>query len=409
MIDSLSHLLPVTTMEGVREDLISQGLKFLHSNQDIASSPLSSKISFLETKGLTPSEINETLMRLTNFQRKNSGGSGTMLNWILNYIVTPLAIIGTGFLVYNLTGGEEEFPKPIDAQDPNTVQQIPSSNDLQDISAATSYRPPLDDNLHDSYDSRSLVHVHEEQPEWAKELSRLSAALSEDVKIIKSKLDDLIAEKNKREADKDGEQMQLQKNSPDDVAVSRAPISIESRFTVLFDAIREFKEAAKSTSNEDAMKKCCGSLIMYIKMLVEQPDVPRYRRISVTNDSFKSSVQSVQGHDKVLESVGFVRRGLYYEWTWAATGSGSDQDAIPDSPSRALLLGTCLSSLEKLKLHGVDAQIDETSNIAVNTPDDASASVVGNPGEPIVESSPTTSTTFTFEDIFQKVKSKQEL
>ena len=70
------------------------------------------------------------------------------------------------------------------------------------------------------------------------------------------------------------------------------------------------------------LKQGCGALVMYITKLCEQPNVPRYRKITTTNQSFRSLVQPLNGHEKVLESVGFVRRTNFYEWVWFQQQNG---------------------------------------------------------------------------------------
>ena len=54
---------------------------------------------------------------------------------------------------------------------------------------------------------------------------------------------------------------------------------------------------------------------MYITKLVEQPTVPRYRRISTTNQTYKTLIAPLKGHDEFLKAVGFSKKGMCFEWT----------------------------------------------------------------------------------------------
>ena len=57
------------------------------------------------------------------------------------------------------------------------------------------------------------------------------------------------------------------------------------------------------------------ALLMYITKLVEQPTVPRYRRVSTTNQTYKTLIAPLKGHDEFLKAVGFSKKGMCFEWT----------------------------------------------------------------------------------------------
>ena len=65
----------------------------------------------------------------------------------------------------------------------------------------------------------------------------------------------------------------------------------------------EEKTEVPVTEEEESFKKGCGALMMYVGKLLDNPSLPRYRKISTSNVSFKSLVQPLHGHSKVLAAV----------------------------------------------------------------------------------------------------------
>lgn len=49
----------------------------------------------------------------------------------------------------------------------------------------------------------------------------------------------------------------------------------------------------------------------------------RYHRLSTANSTFKSSVASLLDHEKLLEALGFQKRGTFWEWQTAPPNSSS--------------------------------------------------------------------------------------
>lgn len=332
-------------MEGeVRENLVSQGLGFLRAQ---TSSSLGERVQFLEGKGLSSAEVTEALARWRNIKGTTPSKPPTsLLQWLMSNVVGPLAVVATGLLVYNLSGGEEEFPQRPIEQDVLHQEQAPSGGqlvagcDLVQVGVASGGSSLL------------LFPQEEDPPEWAKELHKLTVSLTEEMQLVWTKLDRLIAinESGRSVADETASSAAQQ---PD----PEPPVTIECRLMNIREALCAMQEASKSSIDPDAIKKCCGALVMYVTMLLEHPDTPRYRKIAVSNDSFKSNVQPVEGHEKVLESIGFERRGLYYEWTWiqsppsqaGASSSSSTGVSTVDKESREQLLKWFIANLEKLK------------------------------------------------------------
>jgi hypothetical protein len=318
-------------------DHVSLATRFLTSSASGTTTEPALR-AFLERKGLTTSEINEAL----SVTRKGGGGvggaGGPGWSWLISWIALPLAVLGTGVLVLKLTGGEEEFPKPAE-QEQEQNQQLQLQASSQALSVGD-FGPSSGAGGSDEW--TMLREEHNEPPEWAKELQQMTLALSEDIQFIKGKLLEM------ENAGKSNEGGVEPKSDPP--ADAPKPPSLETRLSLVREAFRHMIQA--SAGSEEAMKKCSGALSMYIKMLVENPDTPRYRRISVANESFKSLVQPVIGADKVLESVGFALRGLYYEWTWISDSVSMDET------SRTRVLTECLQLLERAKQDGCSAVVD---------------------------------------------------
>lgn len=339
---------------GPRDDLIAQGLHFLQTDSAAASSPLSTRIAFLEKKGFSASEINETLSRLGG-----GGGGGARVsafrglfagnaaaNWVVNYVVIPLAVLGTGLLVYNLTGGEEVFPKPDDGAG---AALAPNSAAASGLAQRHADEGDENDDIEDG-----ALRPEDPPPLWARELLRMTTALGEEMQAIRARLDEQAAlakmaaeAKEAKEAATAAADEDNNKADTDDKANEAVPLA--DRLAAVFVAACNLKKA--SPENTEALQKCAGALAMYIRMLLEQPDIPRYRRISTSNDSFRTLVQAIEGHDQLLESVGFAKRGLYFEWMWA-DGKGG---AAPEGVDRARILTECLALLESLRLEGAAA------------------------------------------------------
>ena len=59
-------------------------------------------------------------------------------------------------------------------------------------------------------------------------------------------------------------------------------------------------------ANDEALKKGCQALSMYARKVLDNPTQPRYRKISISNASFKNLVQPLKGHVEVLSAIGFI-------------------------------------------------------------------------------------------------------
>jgi len=79
------------------------------------------------------------------------------------------------------------------------------------------------------------------------------------------------------------------------------------------EAIARGREAlakmnAQCQGDED-MVHACNMLVMFIRNVLKEPHIPRYRRIARSNAGFKKSLEPLEGHLQVLEAVGFEEKG----------------------------------------------------------------------------------------------------
>ncbi len=89
-------------------------------------------------------------------------------------------------------------------------------------------------------------------------------------------------------------------------------------------------ETGNDPSGIDAKKMTSASetMTLFIKTLLKQPEVPRYRKIAATNFAFKNSLAGLLGIDRLFTATGFTLRGNYWEWDWYVS---SDMTTSPVS------------------------------------------------------------------------------
>ena len=131
-----------------------------------------------------------------------------------------------------------------------------------------------------------------------------------------------------------------------------------------FHAAKEEEEdseaAAASTTTTDAddadneaLGPASATLTMYLKNIVNNPEVPRYHKISINNAAFKKSVAPVPGHVRLFESVGFTRVGNYFEWI--GIGSNTSTSSLAATTSTGSLPATvAVASAAAQKSSGKD-------------------------------------------------------
>ena len=92
--------------------------------------------------------------------------------------------------------------------------------------------------------------------------------------------------------------------------------------------IQDKSISSTEVANDEALKKGCQALSMYARKVLDNPTQPRYRKISVSNASFKNLVKPLKGHVEVLSAIGFIATVTAtpcYEWSWYFDFSEEDK------------------------------------------------------------------------------------
>ncbi|ETM01392.1 hypothetical protein L917_02024 [Phytophthora nicotianae] len=113
----------------------------------------------------------------------------------------------------------------------------------------------------------------------------------------------------------------------------------------------------RTENSLEQLKLAAGILSMYVKNLVENPDVPRYRRIAPGNANFKQKIEPLKHHEELLQSIGFETTGLNMEWKWhtasKTTGAFDENIAILRALLKALQSLTNPKSSSNLSLEEI--------------------------------------------------------
>ncbi|ETM54587.1 hypothetical protein L914_02106 [Phytophthora nicotianae] len=113
----------------------------------------------------------------------------------------------------------------------------------------------------------------------------------------------------------------------------------------------------RTENSLEQLKLAAGILSMYVKNLVENPDVPRYRRIAPGNANFKQKIEPLKHHEELLKSIGFETTGLNMEWKWhtasKTTGAFDENIAILRALLKALQSLTNPKSSSNLSLEEI--------------------------------------------------------
>jgi len=410
---------PVARGEGGREDLIQKGLEFLQAD-GVRRHPMSERVAQLENKGLSQNEVYETLHRL-HAASSGAGASsvGSQLlpalgggSWLWNALI-GVAMVGVGYLAYEVSTGEEEFPDTEPAAELSALAVSSGENQppgasaiIQGTADTTSYLTdrayaPLEALLPTSEEEGNVTTYmldgedegegegRGESGEAAGEGqgtysggrnrnsvlvpgSALGAAaatlggggggfpLNSDIpgRIHKNIVDlraavDAAVEamSSKQEPAWAAAQVEQQKEMARNIRIIKANLDVMDfgeeggasaalsckKMTDFYQpdpsrkrgkkaymrCVRKMKAdiqdmaASNGTSTASAFANGCRTIIMYLNNIISNPAVPRYHRISTSNQTFKGTLGPLAGHEQVLLGAGFVRSGAYFEWIGA--------------------------------------------------------------------------------------------
>lgn len=109
---------------------------------------------------------------------------------------------------------------------------------------------------------------------------------------------------------------------------------VQKDFESFVDA---FKSLCESNAQSD-LDKAKSVLQLYLSNIVKHPRVPRYRRISTANKSFKDMVAPLASHEKIFSSLGFQERGIHWEYRPSASDEEREKYVPLVDAARKMLL-----------------------------------------------------------------------
>ncbi|KAK1943222.1 Peroxisomal membrane protein PEX14 [Phytophthora citrophthora] len=379
----------------MREEMVENGLKFLQ-HPSVQSTPLSERVSFLEGKGMTKEEIQEAI------ERHQNGGTAaipapTAVQSVQPQLATAAPMMMTAAAPMQMMQRRARYPAYVRVL--WTVSSLVGAASiltfLWNYAVQSGYIPwlrPMPPML-------EAAKVQEEKEQEAKkdeallaELSSVSAAIQKQTEEL-GKLSASLDEKERDMQSKTLLTAQIssslaEQGNAQSIAELKAEISTlkalllskktanASENTAVKDTVKESGSAADSKATEpttpsvsiqapavvsevskaermekalkklrtenslEQLKLAAGILSMYVKNLVENPDVPRYRRIAPGNANFKQKIEPLKHHEELLKSIGFETTGLNMEWKWhtasKTTGAFEENIAILRALLKAL-------------------------------------------------------------------------
>jgi hypothetical protein len=323
--------------------------------------------------------------------------------------------------MYQLTGDD-----PINISNNNT-----SNNNISDENGKYNQQIELDD-FNNSYNDdnnnnnnnndinnsfMSYKSTESIKPDWAVELL-------EEVKLLKEFL-----MSPKKENYSDNNENNNDNNNSDKKEINKPTLD------ELISIVRTSITNIITKSKEDFMvfesfKVGISTLIMYFQKILDNPQIPRYRRIHKSNQNFMTLVEPLKGYDSVMVSVGFKDVGNsleYYPSNNTNTSSNNtpntspikntinDDDADDDDAENKKILLTfsieCLRSIinsegydEALQKVSVELNNNTASQNTIASPDNKSTtwSEVSTPFPQIQSNS--NFNVLNFDDISSKAK-----
>ncbi|KAL3656922.1 hypothetical protein V7S43_018127 [Phytophthora oleae] len=407
----------------MREEMVDNGLKFLQ-HPSVQSTPLSERVSFLEGKGMTKEEIQEAIERHQNggtatsaaapvptavqpvqpqltaaapmmmtaaapmqmMQRRARYPAYVRVLWTVSSLVGAASIL-TFLWNYAVQSGYIPWLRPmpslLEAAKVQEEKEQEAKKDeallaeLSSVSAAIQKQTEELGKLSVSLDEK-------ERDLQSKTLlaAQISSSLAEqgnaqsiaELKAEISTLKALLLSKKTESASEAtlAKGTMKETGSTADSKVSKATtpsVNIQQSAVVseVVSKAERMEKALKKLRTENSLeqlKLAAGILSMYVKNLVENPDVPRYRRIAPGNANFKQKIEPLKHHEELLKSIGFETTGLNMEWKWhtasKTTGAFEENIAILRALLKALQSLSSPKSSSNLSLEEIaHASIEE--------------------------------------------------
>ena len=145
----------------------------------------------------------------------------------------------------------------------------------------------------------------------------------------------------------------------------------------------------------ESFKVGISTLIMYFQKILDNPQIPRYRRIHKSNQNFMTLVEPLKGYDSVMVSVGFKDVGNsleYYPSNNTNTSSNNTPNTSPikntinddaadddDAENKKILLTFSIECLRSIiNSEGYDEALQKVS-VELNNNNTASQNTIASP------------------------------
>lgn len=367
----------------MRDEMVENGLRFLQ-HPNVQSTPLSERVSFLEGKGMTKEEIQEAIDR---HQKRGTSDTASLpvqeaiqqqqvpfsmmnaavpMQMIRNRVRYP-AYVRILWTVSSLVGAASilAFLWNFAVQSGYIPWLRPTASLLE---ASKVQEEKEQEAKKDDAVLAELSKVSSAIQQQTEELAKLSVSLDEkecslqNKKMLCAQISSSLAEQSTTQAiaevraeistlktlllSKSADSVsRVEDNNEETKADPSKTIEVVRTFvnpqqppnavSVVASKADRMIKALKKLRTENSLeqlKLAAGILIMYVTNLIENPDVPRYRRIALGNANFKQKMEPLKHHRELLESIGFETVGLNMEWKWhtasKATGAFDENIAI---------------------------------------------------------------------------------
>ncbi|ETM54588.1 hypothetical protein, variant [Phytophthora nicotianae] len=404
----------------MREEMVENGLKFLQ-HPNVQSTPLSERVSFLEGKGMTKEEIQGAIERHQNggtatsttpivqtavpqqqqlptaapmmmsaaapiqmMQRRARYPAYVRVLWTVSSLVGAASIL-TFLWNYAVQSGYIPWLRPmpplLEAAKVQEEKEQEAKKDealLAELSSVSSAIQKQTEEL--SKLSSSLDEKERDLQSKTLLTTQISSALAEqsnaqsiaELKAEISTLKTLLLSKKAENSDESNVKLEKEGNghtkkqsvttigSNNTEAATTSGNSQQPSVVPQVSKAERMEMALKKLRTENSLeqlKLAAGILSMYVKNLVENPDVPRYRRIAPGNANFKQKIEPLKHHEELLKSIGFETTGLNMEWKWhtasKTTGAFDENIAILRALLKALQSLTNPKSSSNLSLEEI--------------------------------------------------------
>ncbi|KAG7379639.1 hypothetical protein PHYPSEUDO_008322 [Phytophthora pseudosyringae] len=401
----------------LREEMVENGLKFLQ-HPNVQSTPLSERVSFLEGKGMTKEEIQEAIERHQNgetsipaatsvqqaaqsaMQQQQLAAAAPMMMtaaapmqqmmrrrarypaylrvlWTVSSLVGAASIL-TFLWNYAVQSGYIPWLRPmpplLEAAKVQEEKEQEAKKDetllieLSSVSAAIQKQTDELAKLSSSMDekerdlqSKTLLAAQISsslaEQRNAQSIAELKAEISTLKALLHSKNTENASEYDMNAVTKESNKETKKQSVSPSGSEPEQPPAVVSPVVSKAERMEKALKNLRTENSLEQLKLAAGILGMYVKNLVENPDVPRYRRIAPGNANFKQKIEPLKHHEELLKSIGFETTGFNMEWKWhtasKTTGAFDENIAILHALLKALQSLTSPKSSSSLSLEEI--------------------------------------------------------